>query len=539
MNASFLLLLPVLVYVVSAALILVLSRVRPGFGYAWLLAVVTVLGAWGLVLAFRFVPPPPIILINWLPVTQAIGTVIFQLDTPAWVYTFSLAGLAAAVILTASARLQHSSTPSTWAANLAITAAGMLAMLAGTPLALALAWTLIDVMELAIMLRAVPDPSLGSQVVTAFLARVTGTLVLLGTMALGKANGTDLQLINPPANLSIFLVIAAGLRLGVLPLYLPYFREFVFRRGVSTTLRLVVAASSLVLLGRVPSTAVPVAWFPWLLLFASLAALFGSVQWAIQPTEISGRPYWLIALAGLAVGSVIRSHPVASLAWGVCLILSGGILFLYSARERRLIFLPALGALALSGLPFTPAGGGWQGLVILPINLPDFIFFLAQVLLVLGYIRHMLRAEETLAGMERWIKGVYPFGLLLLSVTAWLIAFLAWPAANGLDHWWASAAAAGLALGVWLSLARVRDWWQAHPERTGWVGAAARPLGSVLNHLLRLAWLYRLVGWVYLVMQRFIQAVTLLLEGEGGVLWVLVLLALLVSLLIGGGTGLP
>ena len=535
---SLLLLLPVLIYFLAAGAILLLRRIRPGFGYAWLLAVVTVMATWGLLLYFRFAPPPAIILINWLPVTQTIGTVIFQLDTPAWVYTFSLAGLAAAVILTAAARLKYRSSPATWAANLAITAAGMLATLAGTPLALALAWTLIDMVELVFMLGAVPDRSLSSQVVKAFLARVTGTLVLLGTMILSKSGGQDLVLVNPPANLSIFLVIAAGLRLGVLPLHLPYFREFVFRRGVSTTLRMVAAASSLVLLGRLPATAVPVAWFPWLLLFASLAAFYGSVQWLIHPNEITGRPYWLIALAGLAVGSVIRSYPLASLAWGVCLILSGGILFLYSARERRLVFLPALGVLALSGLPFTPAGGGWQGLVILPINLPDFIFLVAQVLLVLGYIRHMLRPEETLSSMERWIKAIYPFGLLLLSVTAWLIEFLGWPNATGVDHWGASVIAAGLAAGGWFGLGCLRSWWRAHAERTAWVSVAARPVGAVLNNLFRFDWLYRLIEGIFFIVQRFIQAVTVILEGEGGVLWVLVLLALLASLLMSSGAGL-
>ena len=532
------LLLPVLIYFLAAGAILVLNRLRPGFGYAWLLAVVTVFANWGLILYFRFNPPPAIILINWLPVTQSIGTLIFQLDTPAWVYTFSLAGLAAAVILTAAVRLKYRSSPATWAANLAITAVGMLATLAGTPLTLALAWTLIDAVELVFMLAAVPDRSLSAQVVMAFLARVTGTLVLLGSMALSKAGGQDLLLVNAPANLSIFLVIAAGLRLGVLPLNLPYFREFVFRRGVSTTLRMVAAASSLVLLGRLPATAVPVAWFPWLLLFASLAAFYGSVKWLISTNEIAGRPYWLIALAGLAVGSVIRSHPVASLAWGMCLILSGGILFLYSARERRMIFLPALGVLVMSGLPFTPAGGGWQGLVILPINLPDFIFLLAQVLLVVGYIRHMLRPEESLAGMERWIKGVYPLGLLLLALTAWLIELLGWPNATGLDHWGASVIAAGLAAGGWFGLGRLRTWWPAHPEHTAWLSVVARPVGAVLNNLFRFDWLYRLIEIAYLILQRFIQAVTVILEGEGGVLWVLVLLALLASLLMSGGASL-
>jgi hypothetical protein len=203
-----------------------------------------------------------------------------------------------------------------------------------------------------------------------------------------------------------------------------------------------------------------------------------------------------------------------------------------------LIFLPALGVLAMSGLPFTPAGAGWQGLVILPINLPDFIFLVAQVLLVVGYIRHMLRPEETLSSMERWIKVIYPFGLLLLSATAWLIEFLGWPSTTGLDHWGASGVAAGLAAGGWFGMGRLVSWWQAHPERTAWISAAARPVGAVLNNLFRFDWFYRLIEGIYFIVQRFIQVVTVILEGEGGVLWVLVLLALLASLLMSGGAGL-
>jgi hypothetical protein len=308
-------------------------------------------------------------------------------------------------------------------------------------------------------------------------------------------------------------------------------REPIMRRGVSTSLRMAAAASSLVVLGRLPATAVPVDWFPWLLLFAGLAGIYGSVMWLISPDEIQGRPYWMIALAGLAVVSVVRSYSEASLAWGAVMILSGAGLFLYSARERRLLFLPFLGTLALSGLPFTPGGAGWLGLSVLPINFPDFAFLLVHSIVLVGYVRHTLRPEETLSTMERWIKGVYPFGLLLLIVTLWLTAFLGWPGSYGLERWWASLPSVMLSFGSWLGLRWLLPWWNNHPGQTAWVLAVGRPVVRVLNGLLRLDWLYRLGGWLYRLTQRFIQAVTVILEGEGGVLWVLVLLALLVSLL--------
>ena len=473
---QFLLLLPVVLLFGAAGAILALRRFRPGFGYAWLLAVVVCLAVWGLLIYFRFRAPAPVIFINWLPVTQMVGTVIFQLDTPAWVYTMSLAGLAAAVILTASARLHHNSNPSTWAANLAITAAGMLATLAGTPLALVLAWTLIDAIELVFILGAVRDKETSAEGVLAFSFRITGTLVLMGTMVLSRATGQELLLIDPRPDLSIFLLIAAGLRLGVLPLHLPYIHELPFRRGVSTTLRIVSAASGLVVLGRLPVTVVSQVWYPWMLLFAALAAFYGAVMWLTSPNEIRGRPYWMIALGGLAVVSVVRGYPTASLAWGSLLILSGSLLFLYSVRELRLIFLPVLGALAFSGLPFTPGGVGWQGLVVFPINFPDIIFWGVHALLLAGYIRHIFRPEETLSGLEPWIKVVYPLGLGLLAGTAWLVAVLGWTDSRGLDRWWASLATVLAAVGGWYAYRRLQPWWAAHPERTAWVTVVGRPV---------------------------------------------------------------
>ena len=71
----------------------------------------------------------------------------------------------------------------------------------------------------------------------------------------------------------------------------------------------------------------------------------------------------MIALAGMCVASLIRGYPQASLAWGTALILAGGILFLYTARERLTGFPLAITLLALSGLPFTPsaaAGTAWS-----------------------------------------------------------------------------------------------------------------------------------------------------------------------------------
>ena len=51
------------------------------------------------------------------------------------------------------------------------------------------------------------------------------------------------------------------------------------------------------------------------------------------------------------------------------------------------------------------------------------LFLLAHVALLAGYIRHIFAPGDSLRGLERWVQGIYPFGLLMLVVTQWVAAW--------------------------------------------------------------------------------------------------------------------
>ena len=61
------------------------------------------------------------------------------------------------------------------------------------------------------------------------------------------------------------LLIAVGLRLGVLPLHIYYLHEPPLRRGLGSMLRFVPAAASLVLLARIGEVGIPLEITPYLL----------------------------------------------------------------------------------------------------------------------------------------------------------------------------------------------------------------------------------------------------------------------------------
>ena len=67
-----------------------------------------------------------------------------------------------------------------------------------------------------------------------------------------------------------------------------------------------------------------------------------------------------------------------------------------------------------------------------------------------------------------------------------------------------------------------------------WAVILGRRAARIISAILRLDWLYQFVAFAYRVLQSVLQTLTTILEGEGGILWVFVLLALLLALIEGG-----
>jgi hypothetical protein len=244
-------------YALSLLAIGVLRLVRRSFSYAWLAAALGALLAWGSVLAWQFELPTLVLENAWQPAGLFSAWPVFFVDSYAWVYALALSSLALAVILTAPAQSTGVSL-SAWIATLGLTIWGLLAFLAANPLTLVLVWTGLDLLELVNTLRLARKPDLSERAVVAFGIRALGTVFALWAMA---SNGDVLFSFDAISGSSaLFLLLAVGLRLGVLPLHLTYRSEPALRRGMGTLLRLTVASSSLVLLARLPGGLLAPVW---------------------------------------------------------------------------------------------------------------------------------------------------------------------------------------------------------------------------------------------------------------------------------------
>ncbi len=507
---------------ITALTLVILQYTQPAFRFAWLTAAGGTLLAWMSVLLWQTNIPAQVQLSLWEPASLFHQSPFFVADGLGWSFALSLASLCVAIIITAVARPNFPNVPA-WIGILILTALGILAVTADNPLTLVLIWAALDLAEFISQMRLMENPQLSERAVIAFASRTAGILILLWANMIGLSQGSILDFRFVPPQAGLYLILAASLRLGVIPLHLPYPDESGIRRGFGTGLRMVSAGSSLVLLARIPANGIETSLAPLLMLLVSLAALYGGWMWLRAPDELTARPFWLIGIGALAVSAALRGDPIGATAWGCALILSGGALFLYSLPSRWLTYALFIGVWSISTLPFSLTATAWQGSGTYWYTLP--LLIASQAMLLAGLIRHIQRASARSTHLENqpiWAKNVYPLGIVLILTTIFILTFFGWEGALQIGNWLAGIFASLLTLSLLPLIPRFRIF---NPVRAHWV----RPLPST-----RLEAIYEGMWNLYYRAARLSDTFSRALEGESGVMWTLLLLALFISMLIQG-----
>ena len=502
----------------TALILLILRFTLPDFRYAWLIATGGALTAWISVFVWQSGMPIVTQFSLWKPENIFRQSPLFVADGTAWAFALSILTICVAVIVTAVARDNFPS-PVSWIGVLILTALGVLAVTADNPLTLVLLWAAIDLAEMISQIQFVEDPRLSERAVISFASRVAGILILLWASMVSASDGSVLDFLSAPPRAGLYLIVASAFRLGVLPLHLPYASESSFRRGFGTALRMISAGSSLILLARVSLTSAesPVTLF--LLMFVSVSALYGAWMWLRSPDELTGRPFWLIGLGSLAVASALHGNPLGATAWSCALILSGSALFLASAESKWLDKALFVGVWGISSLPFSLTATGW---VNPRENFGFAIPFLvvAQVMLLAGYIRQGQRSasRSSFENQPIWARNVYPFGIYIILLTILILGFFGWNGTLQFGNWFASIIASLLTFGLLWLIPRLRI---LNPVRAHWL-RSTEPT--------RLDAIYGVIWDLYRAVRRVTSTFSNVLEGESGIMWTLLFLALFISI---------
>jgi hypothetical protein len=164
------------------------------------------------------------------------------------------------------------------------------------------------------------------------------------------------------------------------------------------------------------------------------------------------------------------------------------------------------------------------------------LFIIAHGLMVLGFLNRVLRPGGEVGALESWARLVFPLGLILIIQSMIALGLVGWPGALTLGVWWLPLVSTVL---IFTAVILV---WRFGTGLTNFQLPASSGVRKVtdwlfphLDPVFRLEWVYRIVWHLFNFFGRILNGFSGLLEGEGGVLWTLLILVLLITLLSGGG----
>lgn len=515
-----LILLPVIILIIIPAVMLGLSLFRKEFNSYWLMSLGSSFLAWVLLWVLRSRLPSEFVLMTWGIEGIVSAPIVFQIDKFSWLFAIGLSSLLMAVLLLGVIRALEAPWTN-WASDLGITAMGIIAVLSGNLFTLIITWTMIDVLELYVLFDRVEDHSVRGRAGRFFVASVIGTFV-----ALAVGISSDILVIPfddwgiVPAGL---LFLAVGLRIGILPLQTMYMQESHQQGGLRTILRLVPAAASVILLTRL--TNVPIIEnFKWLMLgLVGLGTIYGAVAWARAESPLAGRAYWILSMSGMSFGAGLVGKSDAAASWGIGLIFAGGFILLLNRQDVSLRPAVYLMVFNLSMLPMSPTFAG-TGVYTFPFNPLMILYLLGLIGIVAGYLRHVNDQVSPLGEMENSIKAIYIIGGYFLPVTYLLAGGIFYPQRDqGFDSvfWPVGVIMLGLLLLYWLNKRGLK---------------LSEELLRPIGYFFSLNWLILLFEKIFGILQKGLVVITGILEGQGGMLWAIMIVVMLVSLVsqIGG-----
>jgi hypothetical protein len=151
-------------------------------------------------------------------------------------------------------------------------------------------------------------------------------------------------------------------------------------------------------------------------------------------------------------------------------------------------------------------------------------FMLAQALLLAGFLHHATRAsvQASLDSQPAWLRGMYHAGLGFVLLIQLILGFWGWAGARQTQSWPAGLIATALGLVIFWGRTRLKLANFGFGERMQRLRSA---FVGLVTAMLRGA---------YQASQQLVFGLTRLLEGDAGIMWGLLLLALFVSLIVGG-----
>ena len=544
--------IPVLVLIGAAVFVFLINRDRPNIGAAWFISVLASLFVWGwtVVLYWRsgmsqgqIIQPGSDLLFRLfqseaerLSTGELLSAAdrVFVLDRIAYPYLLSAASLLLILLLTAPSYMDPQVAPRLWFFYLLVEAVGYLAVSANGVLPVVYCWVIFDALDLLSQYAQARPGGIRRSFLTAIFVRSIGTMLAILAVCYSAADLSEgVSVYISPAGGRI-LLLGCALRMGILPLSQPYGEMDTSRVGLGTMLRLMSILTVMPVLSRTPMSALSLQTVHLLSIFGGAASIVGALGWLLSPNASSGNTYAALAICGMAFVCALSGEQQSLIAWGVSIVLTCAPLSLYQVHNPLMNILAGLLITAFSGLPYMPNAIGWTGLVHAPYSIKDLLFIIVMALLITGAFTHVLRtAERKFSDLEPWMRSVYPLGFITALGTHVFISMITYdrPFSMGVIPASVTAFVLGIALTL---LGRHFPGSQGAQNLLAWGREGVSLFWRWMQRIMDMEWLIRSGSWISSRIGQAVAVVSGVLENNGGLIWEILMLALLLAVVFSG-----
>lgn len=499
-----LLLAPIAILILTL-LALAASNLQRGFRSSWVVTLIGASLAWLSLLFLRLQLPLTLSFAAWRAGAGLEYTAHFALDDVSWPLAFVAASLLVAAVL-GQARHAVGAAWHSWAPSLVVSAAAILALVSADLLTLFFSWTLLDVLSCVLLLAYTPKAAERKAILAGFSLNLLSLSLLLAAWTL-SFYGSELT--------GVLVVVAVMLRLGLLAPRLRLIEIGSLRADLVVTLRLVPLATGFIAIAR--SVALVELFRAPVLLLALVPGLYFSFKALLQP-GVNWRTLWELGAATLAIAAAIGGQTQAVIAFALISLAGNAVKGLVQNLPKFRLPTAIAGAALFLGLPLTPSQqsltmyANWSSPLV-------FAFLLVQGALLAAWLRRATLPRETIAPPEPWMRSVEWLALAVVPLIYMLLGlgllpFFGQPTQPPL---WPVVVIGVITAALFFGLPR-------------WVERIPARFHASMELFFSLRWLEIAAGLASRGLSRALAFANVLLQGQAGVLWAILLMALLISL---------
>ena len=257
-----------------------------------------------------------------------------------------------------------------------------------------------------------------------------------------------------------------------------------------------------------------------------LLIIYSSIQWAFIKDKTFSLQFLLLFESGVFI--FLYLYGAAQYITYILALLAILILWLalFTHRSKRLSIFPVISSLLITGLPLSLTAFGPRGFIGDGISVGLLVFIFSQILFIIGYIRRAFDGNEKFNQLDKWYQVAYLVGLFLPFLSAAAIIFnMRTTLTVEFGYWWIGSVVVLLAVAGYLFSGKIAS--QRNPENPM---SYSRSL--LFLQFISFEWLFNAFSFIENKVRGFINGFSGLMEGEGGIIWALVLLILIFSMLI-------